>query len=203
MMKEPTVYIVDDDESVRDALSMLMQAVGLHTATFAGAKDLLLRLNQKDAGCLVLDIRMPGMTGLELQAELYKRRCHLPIIFLTGHADVPLAVKAMKAGAYDFIQKPLDEHRLVIAVMGALKSGADKTRLHGMLPPDNQAGDKLSSLSNRERDVLMQMMEGKQNREIAEAMNISVKTVEFHRANIREKLGVATLPKLFRLVLDR
>jgi FixJ family two-component response regulator len=200
-MKERTVYIVDDDESVRDALSMLMRAVGLHTATFAGARDFLHRFNQKDAGCLVLDIRMPGMTGLELQAELHKRRIHLPIIFLTGHADVPLAVKAMKAGAYDFIQKPLDEHRLVIAVMNALKSGADKARLHGMPAPGSPAGDRLASLSNRERDVLMHMMEGKQNREIAEAMNISVKTVEFHRANIREKLGVTTLPELFRLVL--
>jgi len=203
-VRRQTVYIVDDDEDVRDALSMLMRAAGLHTETFPSARDFLQRLNQRDSGCLILDIRMPGMTGLELQSELHKRRIRIPIVFLTGHGDVPLAVKAMKAGAIDFIQKPLDEHRLVMAVMNALKANVDQGR------EAEQSGDvsmnpsdRMASLSRRETDVLEQIVSGKQNREIAEALYISVKTVEFHRANIRQKLGVSSLPDLFRFVFGK
>jgi FixJ family two-component response regulator len=195
--REQTVFIVDDDADVRDALALLMRAASLRAETFASARELLQRLGPDDTGCAVLDVRMPGMTGLELQAELHKRRIRLPIIFLTGHGDVPLAVKAMKAGAVDFIQKPLDEHRLVLAVMNALKSDASQARAR---PADVE---KLNALSRRELDVLHQMLDGKQNREIAEALCISVKTVEFHRANIREKLGVSSLPEMFRLVLGQ
>lgn len=199
-----TVFIVDDDEDVRDALSMLMRAAGLHAETFASAREFMQRLNPRDFGCLILDIRMPGMTGLELQSELHKRRIRLPIIFLTGHGDVPLAVRAMKAGAVDFIQKPLDEHRLVMAVMNALRTNADQGKeaeraSDGLLNPS----DRMASLSRRETDVLEQIVSGKQNRQIAEALCISVKTVEFHRANIRRKLGVSSLPELFRLVFGK
>jgi len=202
-----TVFIVDDDDDLRDALAMLMRAVGLHAETFASARDFLYGFNPRDSGCLVLDIRMPGMTGLDLQAELHKRRIRLPIVFLTGHADVPLAVRAMKAGAVDFIQKPLDEHRLVVAVMNALKADADQNRLPTQ--PDAERtdtadkADKLALLSKRERDVLQLLIDGKQSREIAETLCISLKTIEFHRANIREKLGVANLPELFKLVLTK
>lgn len=198
---QPTVFIVDDDEDLRDALSMLMRAAGLRPRTFATARDFLQRLDARDAGCLVLDIRMPGMSGLELQAELRKRRIRLPIVFLTAHGDVPLAVKAMKAGAVDFIQKPLDQHRLVVAVMNALKLDGDRDA--SVAPSTGPASDKLASLSKRELDVLRQLTDGKQNREIAEALSISIKTVEFHRANIREKLGVSSLPELFRLVFGK
>jgi FixJ family two-component response regulator len=199
-----TVFIVDDDEDVREALSMLMRAVGLQAENFATARDFLQRFNQRDSGCLVLDIRMPGMSGIELQAELHKRRIRLPIVFLTGHGDVPLAVKAMKAGAIDFIQKPLDEHRLVVAVMNALKADAEQEKLSESLedgPSDRM--DKLATLSKRELDVLHQMLDGKQSRQIAETLCISIKTVEFHRANIREKLGVANLLDLFRLIFQK
>lgn len=197
------VFIVDDDEDLRDALSMLMRAAGLHAETFATARDFMQRPAPRPPCCLVLDIRMPGMSGLELQAELHKRRIYLPIIFLTGHGDVPLAVRAMKAGAADFIQKPLDEHRLVMAVMNALR--ADTERDEAPKPATTartERSDKLASLSRRELDVLEQLTKGKQNREIAEALFITVKTVEFHRANIRKKLGTANLPDLFRLVFD-
>jgi len=192
-----TVFIVDDDEDLRDALSMLMRAAGLDTETFATAGEFLQHFVPRDSCCLVLDIRMPGMTGLELQAELHRRRIQLPIIFLTGHGDVPLAVKAMKAGAADFMQKPLDEHRLVVAVTSALRPAVGRNE--EAISTVAQAG-KLASLSRRERDVLEQLVKGKQNREIAEALFITVKTVEFHRANIREKLGVSSLPDLFRIV---
>jgi len=191
-----TVFIVDDDPDLRDALAMLMRAAGLHAECFSSARDFLHRIDTAGQGCLILDIRMPGMSGMELQAELRKRRIDLPIVFLTGHGDVPLAVKAIKAGAADFILKPLDEHRLVLAVMNALKTSAPASS-----PPPLDA-DRLASLSKRELDVLHQLIEGKQNREIAAALCISVKTVEFHRANIREKLGVTTLPELFRLVMQ-
>lgn len=197
LTRERTVFIVDDDADVCDALALLMRAAGLRAETFASAREFLQRLGPDDAGCAVLDVRMPGMTGLELQAELHKRRIRLPIIFLTGHGDVPLAVKAMKAGAADFIQKPLDEHRLVLAVMNALKSDASQAR------PRPADAEKLNTLSRRELDVLHQMLDGKQNREIAATLCISVKTVEFHRANIREKLGVSSLPEMFRLVLGQ
>lgn len=202
--RSQTVFIVDDEEDLRDALSMLMRAVGLRTETFGSAKEFLQRLTPRDSGCLVLDIRMPGMSGIELQAELHKRRIRLPIVFLTGHGDVAQAVGAMKAGAVDFIQKPLDEHRLVMAVMNALKADSDRNRMPETFAEDSSAtADKLASLSKREADVLEHLLAGKPSREIAEMLCISIKTVEFHRANIREKLGVESLPELFRLVFNK
>lgn len=198
-----TVFIVDDDEDLRDALSMLMRAAGLHTETFATAREFLQRFVPRDSCCLILDIRMPGMSGLELQAELHKRRIRLPIIFLTGHGDVPLAVRAVKAGAVDFIQKPLDEHRLVMAVMNALLGEPHRNPEPVLSDAGNtEQPDPLASLSRRERDVLEQLTNGKQSREIAEALFITVKTVEFHRANIHKKLGTSSLPDLFRLVFS-
>ena len=198
---QQTVFIIDDDADVRDALALLMRSAGLSAVTFAAARDFLARLNPRDSGCLILDIRMPGMSGMELQAEMHKRRIRLPIIFLTGHGDIPMAVKAMKAGAVDFIQKPLEEHRLVVAVMNALQFDARQSPLSAMTTPEQ--ADKLACLSKREMDVLHEMIKGRQNREIAEALSITIKTVEFHRANIREKLGATSLPDLFRLVFQQ
>lgn len=200
-MNQSTVFIVDDDADLRDALSMLMRAVGLHAASFASGREFLQAVGPQPQGCLVLDIRMPGMGGMELQAELHKRRIALPILFLTGHADVPLAVKAMKAGAVDFIQKPFDEHRLVIAVMNALKTGVAPKP--AVADGETAGRPAFAHLSVREREVLNHMLEGRLSREIAEAMCISIKTVEFHRANIREKLGVSSLPELYRLIFSK
>jgi len=198
---QQTVFIIDDDADVRDALALLMRSAGLPAATFATARDFLSQLNPRESGCLVLDIRMPGMSGMELQAEMHKRRIRLPIIFLTGHGDIPMAVKAMKAGAVDFIQKPLEEHRLVVAVMNALQLDARQSPLSAMTTPEQ--AEKLACLSKREMDVLQEMIKGRQNREIAETLSITIKTVEFHRANIREKLGANSLPDLFRLVFQQ
>jgi FixJ family two-component response regulator len=194
-----TVFIVDDDEAVRDSLRMLMRAAGLSAVTFATAQDFLrYYLQSRQPGCLLLDIRMPAMSGLDLQAELHKRRIRLPIVFLTGHGDVPMAVKALKAGAVDFIQKPLEEHRLVVAVMNALKFGAKEPSIN-----NSAAVERLRTLSDREREVLQRIIDGKSSREIADELSISIKTVEFHRSNIREKLCVSGLPELFRLVFQR
>lgn len=195
--RQQTVFIVDDDEDLREALSLLMRSVGIRSLAFASAKEFLQQLDPGDSGCLVLDIRMPGMTGMELQAELHKRRIRIPIVFLTGHGEVPLAVTAMKEGAFDFIQKPLDAHRLVISVMKALKGDGGSGNM-----PEVAAGsaEKLALLSKRQMDVLRLLIDGKQNSEIADMLCIGIKTVEFHRAGIRKKLGVANLSELFKVV---
>lgn len=199
-----TVFIVDDDADLRDALAMLMRAAGLQAETFATAREALQRLSRNAIGCLVLDVRMPGMSGIELQAELHKRRIQIPIVFLTGHGDVPLAVKAMKAGAFDFILKPLDEHRLVMAVMNALKVSAHQNSLTDKLQDKISVNaEKMNQLTIREKEVLELLLLGKLSREIAEALCISLKTVEFHRANIREKLGVANSHELFMLLVAK
>lgn len=197
--EQQTVFIVDDDEDIREALSLLMRSVGIRPKAFASAREFLHHVNPYDSGCLVLDIRMPEMNGMELQAELHKRRIKMPIVFLTGHGDVPLAVAAMKAGAYDFIQKPLDAHRLVISVMKALKGDGGSGNV-----PEVAGGNagKLALLSERQTEVLRLLIDGKQNSEIADALCISIKTVEFHRAGIRKKLGVANLSGLFRVVFE-
>jgi FixJ family two-component response regulator len=199
--KQQTVFIVDDDEYLRDALSLLMRSIGIRSEAFASAKEFLQRIDQRDLGCLILDIRMPGMTGMELQTELHNRRIRIPVVFLTGHGDVPLAVAAMKAGAFDFIQKPLEAHRLAISVMKALKDGGGGGS--GSLP-EVAAGnaEKLATLSERQMEVLRLLIDGKQNSEIAEALCITIKTVEFHRAGIRKKLGVANLSELFKVVFE-
>lgn len=196
-MKTQTVYIVDDDDDLRDALSLLMRAAGLAAKSFGSAMEFLRTLDRDICGCMILDIRMPEMSGMELQAELHKRRIKLPIVFLTGHADVPLAVKAMKAGAFDFIQKPLDEHRLVATVMNALQHDREHSR-NDTLPAAVLQHAGRQPLTQREREVLGLIAEGKQSKEIAFALCISLKTVEFHRANIREKLGVATASELYK-----
>lgn len=197
---EQTVFIVDDDEAVRDALKMLLCAAHLRVKTFSSAAAFLKEYRAGDAGCIVLDVRMPGMSGLALQDELYKRRISIPIIFLTGHADVPMAVQALKKGAYDFIEKPLDSQRLVLGVLNALRFESEhraQTLQQIEAPQDVEA--RIESLSEREREVLDLVLAGKQTRTISADLCISIKTVEFHRARIREKLGVNSLAELFRL----
>jgi FixJ family two-component response regulator len=144
---------------------------------------------------------MPGMSGLDVQDELHKRRASLPIVFLTAHGDIPMAVKALKKGAVDFIEKPVDQHRLVLAVLNALRQDASSARRVPSLPPSTDGAPRLDALSAREREVLQAVLAGKQTRQIAEELSISVKTVEFHRARIRDKLGVASLAELFRLFI--
>jgi len=202
---EATVFVVDNDEAVCDALGMLLRAAGLRVETFGSAMAFLSEYRSQRRGCLVLDIRMPGMSGLELQDELHKRRLSIPIVFLTGHGDVPMAVRALKKGAVDFIEKPLDEERLVLAVLEAMRRD-DLQRKPKSLAlaeevPVSILAERLSTLSEREREVLDRVLAGMPSRVIGEELHISVKTVEFHRAHIREKLGVANQAQLFSLFI--
>lgn len=195
-----TVFVVDDDEAVRDALKMLLRTAHLPVKTFASAAAFLKEYRIGESGCIVLDVRMPGMSGLALQDELHKRRISIPIVFLTGHADVPMAVRALKKGAYDFIEKPLDSQRLVLGVLNALRFEAQQRRQAASMTEGAKSPDsRLGTLSEREREVLELVLKGKQTRIISADLCISVKTVEFHRARIREKLGVGSLAELFGL----
>lgn len=197
---EHTVFVVDDDEAVCDALRMLLRAAGLRVATFQSGTSFLKAYRPAGLSCLVLDIRMPGMSGLDLQDELHKRKILIPIVFLTGHGDVPMAVRALKKGAVDFIEKPHDEERLVLAVLNALRADSNRQKQPSRYDdlPDDLA-NRLASLSQREREVLDRVLDTKSTRQISEELCISVKTVEFHRARIREKLGVTSLAGLFGL----
>ncbi|HEY4541786.1 MAG TPA: response regulator [Noviherbaspirillum sp.] len=204
MNAEQLVFVVDDDEAVRDALKMLLVAAGLKVETHVSAASFIKHYRAGQPGCLVLDIRMPGMSGLALQEDLERRKVAIPVVFLTGHADVPMAVRAMKLGAFDFIEKPIDSQRLVLAVMHALRSDAEqRARKPYRVGADGNAPGKIEALSGREREVLELVLQGRQTREIAAELSISIKTVEFHRARIREKLGVASLAELFRLFPPR
>ena len=197
-----TVFVVDDDAAVCDALGMLLRTAGMEVETFRSAASFLKELRAGQTGCLVLDIRMPGMSGLDLQDELHRRKITIPIVFLTGHGDVPMAVRALKKGAVDFIEKPHEAERLVLAVLNALRIDDERrkqTNRHDDLSLD--LATRLATLSEREREVLDRILEGKQTRQIADELCISVKTVEFHRARIREKLGVTTQAQLFSLFI--
>lgn len=194
-MSERTVYVVDDDEAVRDALDMLFRTAGLRVQAFASANAFLEQARPSPPACLVLDIRMPGMSGTALQERLAERGERLPILFITGHGDIPMAVEAMKKGAWDFIEKPFDDHRLLCQVLDALEGRPASGR------PSAATAGRLAQLSGREREVLERVLAGKPSREIAGELAISVKTVEFHRARIMQKLGVRSAAELFRACL--
>jgi len=193
-----TVYVVDDDDAVRDSLAMLFQTAGLRVETFASAAEFLKVEKRDPASCLVLDIRMPGLSGMALQEGLIERGSAIPIIFITGHGDIPLAVQAVKRGAFDFIEKPFDDYHLLSQVLSALSTASDRRRAGA---EQAQHEERVTMLSAREREVLDLVLAGKPSRQIAEDLFISVKTVEFHRARIMQKLEVGSAAELFRLCL--
>ena len=198
--EDRTVYVVDDDDAVRDALSMLFRTAGLRVETFPSAVAFLQCPKLEPLSCLVLDIRMPGLTGLALQEALGERKVRLPIIFITGHGDIPMAVEAVKKGAYDFIEKPFDDYQLLCQVLNALERGAEQARENAQ---SASAPERLSLLTEREREVLDLVLAGKPSRQVAAELHISVKTVEFHRARIMQKLNVRSAAELFRACLSR
>jgi FixJ family two-component response regulator len=193
-MSDRVVYVVDDDDAVRNAVRLLFRTADLEVETFPSAAAFLERADLERRCCLLLDIRMPGMTGADLHDELRGRGVRAPVIFITGHGDIPMAVEAMKKGAYDFIEKPFDDEHLLSQVLRALddeREGFEPARDKGALP----------ALSARQRAVLDRVLEGKPNRQIAEELAISLKTVEFHRARIMQKFEVRTAAELFRRCL--
>jgi FixJ family two-component response regulator len=194
-MQRDTVFVVDDDASVRDALSLLLSLRGYVTATFASAEDFLAAVQPDWRGCIVLDIRMAGMSGLELQRRLRDAGPALPVIVITAHGDVAAARQAFLADAVDFIVKPFDGAQLLGAIESALGRRGDA----GARPPGEPAPAH-GQLSPREREVMGLMVKGLHNRRIAEELGISPRTVEVHKARIREKLGVSNLVELVRLV---
>ena len=190
------VYIVDDDNAVRNALALLFRTAQLDAQAFPSAQAFLEGADLARRCCVLLDIRMPGMTGTTLHDELLRRNARVPVIFITGHGDIPMAVDAMRKGAFDFIEKPFDDEQLLSQVRAALESCEEGE------PQKGEATAALDEvLSSRQREVLQRVLDGKPSRQIAEELAISVKTVEFHRARIMQKLGVKTAAELFRRCL--
>jgi two-component system response regulator FixJ len=195
---ERTIFVVDDDAAIRDSLRMMLEASGYTVRDFASAQAFLSDANLQDAGCLIVDIRMPGMGGLELQEELMRRKANVPVIVMTGHGDVPLAVRAMRAGAMDFVEKPFDEERMLQSVADALEAGQ---RAQSRAAEAKAARELLSLLTPREREILDQLVKGHANKVVAHQLGISPRTVEIHRASIMEKLHARNLSNVVRTAL--
>ena len=195
---EPTVFVVDDDRAMRESLSWLLDSVGLRVRSYATAADFLAEHDPAQPGCLVLDVRMPGMSGLDLQAELARRGVELPTIVITGHAEVSMAVRAVKAGAIDFIEKPFSDQLLLDRVRQALEVDLEAREVRRRR---EDARRRLATLTAREREVLNLVVAGKQNKEIASELGVSPKTVEVHRAHVMSKMCVDSLAELIRITL--
>lgn len=197
MSQVPTVFLIDDDQAVRDAIGLLLQASGLSVETFASATEFLDAGVVQRPGCLLLDVRMPGLSGLDLQKQLLAQGHRLPIIFMTGHGDVPMAIRAMKAGAFDFIEKPFQGHTLLTRIQEALDLDSRERRRRACR---DDAAARVALLSPREREVLERVAEGQYNKVIAAELGISLSTVEIHRKRVMEKLRAESLSDLIRLL---
>ncbi len=193
---ESTVFVVDDDPSVRGGLARLFKSVGLAAEVFASAREFLERASAEGPACLVLDVRMPELSGLDLQEELARGGVTIPVIFITGHGTVPTSVRAMKAGAADFLEKPVDEQKLLDAVHRALEQDRRARQEHAEVA---ELRRRLESLTPRERQVLSYVVAGRLNKQIAAELGTSEKTVKVHRARVMEKMKVASLAELARL----
>ena len=197
-MTEPRVHIVDDDEAMRDSLKWLLESRGLKVELYASGEEFLRAFDSGFCGCLVLDVRMPGMTGLDLYEQLQARASTLPVIFITGHGDVPMAVSALKKGAADFIEKPFNDRD----VLGLIESCMKQDRAAAAKRAENASvAQRLDSLTQREREVLGLIVAGKLNKQIADELRISIKTVEVHRSRVMQKMGAASVAELVQLVL--
>ncbi|MEI7537744.1 MAG: response regulator [Comamonadaceae bacterium] len=198
--KKGTIYVVDDDEAVRDSLQWLLEGKEYRVRCFDSAESFLSRYDAREVACLIVDIRMGGMTGLELQNRLIEARSPLPIVFITGHGDVPMAVDTMKKGAMDFIQKPFKEDQLVTLVERMLDQAKDAFAEHQCAA---NRGALMARLTLREAQVLERIVAGRLNKQIADDLGISIKTVEAHRANIMEKLNANTVADLLKIALGQ
>jgi two-component system response regulator DctR len=196
-MTDATVFIVDDDEAIRDSLRWMLKSRGVASQSWDSAESFLAAYSEAMHGCLVLDIRMDGMSGLDLFDRLNELKCRLPVIFLTGHADVPMAVAALKKGAHDFVEKPFNDNELVDKIDGALAKAAI---LRDRSVAAQSLSHRLATLSQREREVMDLILAGKANKVIADDLNIAMRTVEVHRAHVLEKMGVRTALELSQLL---
>ena len=200
MKEQPaTVFVVDDDEAVRGSLKLLLKTLSLPVQAYASAQEFLASFDPRRSGCLVLDIRMPGMSGLELQEELNTRGAMLPIIFITGHGDVPMAVEAMRRGAMDFLQKPFRDQDLLDRINKALEKDRAGRELLGNR---ERIQARIAELTPREREVMTLVTQGKANKVIAGDLQLSQRTVEIHRAHVMEKMGANSLAHLVRMAVD-
>jgi two-component system response regulator TtrR len=195
---QPTAYVVDDDQSIRTLWDWLMSSNGIAVQTFASAAAFIQAYRRGDPGCLVLDVRLPGMSGPELQDYLRREAIEIPIVFVSAHGDVPTAVNALKGGAVDFIQKPFDYRDAVAAVRRALERDAQARERRAKR---DQLAERLAALTERERGVLQRIIEGKPNKVIAAELDISVKTVEAHRAKVMEKMAVDSVAELVQRII--
>jgi two-component system, LuxR family, response regulator FixJ len=198
MADAPLVHVVDDDEAVRDSLALLLESSGMSARTYDSAAAFLRALPNLASGCVLTDVRMPDLDGLELQRRLMELGVQMPVIVMTGHGDVPIAVEALKAGAADFLEKPFDDAQLLAAVSSALAAGQraqdEQAALAGI-------AWRLTSLTPREREVLDRLVAGQPNKTIAYDLGSSPRTVEVHRARVMEKMGVRNLPELVRMTI--
>jgi two-component system, LuxR family, response regulator FixJ len=197
--RPPLVFIVDDDEAVRNSLRLLIQSLSLTPMAFASAGEFLDHYDPSQPGCLVLDVRMPAMSGLELQEHLNRRGAVIPVIFITGHGDVPMAVEAMQAGAFDFLQKPFREQDLIDRIQRALAKDRDNRAALGERDLIRQ---RLDSLTPRELEVLERVNHGKPNKVMAAELNVSQRTIEIHRARVMEKMRATSVAHLVRMLME-
>ena len=198
-MSGGTIYVVDDHEAVRDSLAMLLRGEGFAVRTFASPLDFLADYQPREPDCLVLDVRMPRLSGIKVQERLIARGARIPVIFISGHGDIPMAVEAMRKGALDFLVKPFDDEQLLRRVRQAF----DYT-VHGRRRRQGRSARLrgVAALSEREREVLARILDGDTNREVAKTLGVTGKTIEYHRARIMRKLRVRSAAELFRYCLD-
>jgi len=198
--QRPTAYVVDDDESIRTLWRWLMESNGIPVKTFATAADFIEFYRNGGAGCLVLDLKLPGMSGLELQQYLNRKDIEIPIVFVTGYGDVPAAVSALKGGAVDFIQKPFSHREVLSIIEKAFRRDSENREKRARR---SRIAGRLAMLTEREREVLQRVIEGKPNKIIAADLDISMKTVEFHRAKVMEKMGVTSVAELVQFAMQQ
>ena len=194
-----TVFVVDDDQAMRNSLKWLIESVGVAVESFASADEFLAQHQPGRTGCLVLDVRMPGMSGLELLEHLAQRDMHIPAVVITGHGDVRMAVRAMKSGAIDFIEKPFNDEALLDAIRRAI---AYEEQQRNSLSEHLQVQERMSHLTPREYEVMTMVTDGRSNKEIANSLGVSAKTIEAHRARVMEKMQAGSLAELVRMVLS-
>lgn len=194
---QSTVFVIDDDPAVREGLSSLLRSTGLRVVEFESARGYLDATVDVDPSCLVLDVRMPGMTGLELQRELVQRGGTTPIVFITGHGDIPMAVSAMKLGAIEFLPKPFREHDLLDAVWAAVRRDDEAKEARGVV---DAIAARYETLTDREREVLGPIVDGRLNKQVGAVLGVSEQTVKVHRHNIMRKMEAASLPDLVRMI---